>query len=285
MKLPSMRIALVAATALLSCGPGQRSNVVPDSGAPLDAPASRDTLLVADAGLSSEEFLSTYCATLAPCCARLALPTDGAACRAAAPSAPFRASMATDCLGALRASSDTCAHPLPPACGRAFTVAAASKRLGEPCATTQECLLSPQGPVTCAGAGLPSARCQVALAGKEGDGPCVGTVDGPLTVPAADPAAGSLKGYLCAVADGLWCDEASAKCAQTKPAGAPCVSFGECGPGRYCEDASGKCAARKNLGATCAVDEECPSAICGEDNKCAGPPLLDAAVARLCTSP
>jgi hypothetical protein len=273
-----MRSALVITLALVSCAGAARSGIVPDASAPGDA------LLTADAGLSPEQFLSAYCGLLAPCCARIASPTDGIACRSAAPSAPFRASMAGDCLTSLRdnPAADACTHPLPAACGRVFSVLAATKRLGEPCSRTEECLLSPQGPVTCAGAGVPAARCQVALAGKQGDGPCIATVDGPLTIPAADPAAGSLKGYLCAVADGLWCDDVTAKCVRSKTAGDRCTSFGECGAGRYCDDGSGKCAARKGLGDACAVDEECPFAICGEDNKCASPPALDAAVARLC---
>ena len=101
-------------------------------------------------------------------------------------------------------------------------------------------------PVACSGV------CQVRLTGNETDSPCVGTVDGPLTVPAADLAVGSIKGYLCHVADGLWCDDASHRCSRSKGPGAACASFGECGAGNYCDDGSGKCAARKREGAACA---------------------------------
>jgi hypothetical protein len=129
------------------------------------------------------------------------------------------------------------------------------------------------------------ARCQVLLRGKEGATPCVATVSGPVSVPAGDAEGNNIQGYLCHVADNLWCDDQGNRCAPVKRAGEPCTTFGECGAFLYCDDASGKCAARKSEGAACAVDEECPSTVCGEDNKCAPPLKIAPGIEKLCTRP
>jgi hypothetical protein len=239
----------------------------------------------AAAGLAAADFAAMYCALLVPCC------SDAAACRAAVEArTPYRPAMAEGCLAALRAASATptlCTAGFAAAtqtCERVFAAAVASKRLGEPCTDNEQCQLSPQGPVRCAGV-MGMGRCQVLLRGREGDTPCIATVGGPLTVPAGDSMGNGIKGYLCHVADGLWCDDASNRCAKIKPAGAACTSFGECGPVQTCDDASGKCAARRSEGAACDVDEQCPSTLCGEDNKCAPAPQLDQALAKLCAKP
>jgi len=201
---------------------------------------------------------------------------------------PYRPAMAEACLEAVRAgSSSLCTSGFrgaAPACQRVFAAKVATARLGQPCAQDQDCLLSPQGPVRCAGDnGM--GRCQVILPGRAGMGPCVATVSGPVTVPAGELTSTSVMGYSCNVADATWCDDVSGKCAPVEAVGAACTSFGECGPAGWCDDGTGKCVPRKAEGAACTVDEECPSTVCGEDNHCAPPPTVDAALMQLCATP
>jgi hypothetical protein len=253
-----------------------------DTAAPTDAPAPGPPDAATDR-LGRDDFVADYCARLAPCCAAIARATDGAACHSvtATMTDGFQPDLAEACLASLRLATATCTAAPPPACTRVFSGVLASRHPGEACHTTEECLLSPLGPVTCAGAGATAGHCQVVVRGHAGDTPCVGTVDGPLTVAARDPAPGP-KGYLCAIADGLWCDDDTHTCARSTGAGAACTTFGACGAAFTCDDGSGTCVPRKHQGEPCAVDEECPSAICGEDDKCAPPPVIGDAIARLC---
>jgi hypothetical protein len=287
-----MRWRELLALALLACGGRERSTVTPDGARPdVAVDAGAPDLPVdtapgpADTALGAAEFASMYCALLGPCCA------DAVQCRAAVGAlAPYRAAMADGCLAPLRAVSatpDFCTAgyaATAQACERVFAAVTASKRLGEPCTENAQCQLSPQGPVRCAGV-MGMGRCQVLMRGKEGSGPCVATVGGPLTVPAGDSMGNAIQGFLCHVADGLWCQDEGTQCAKTKPAGAACSSFGECGAGQYCDDVSGKCAARRAAGAACDVDEQCPSTLCGEDNRCAPPRMTDPAIAKVCVRP
>ena len=285
-----MKRALIA-VALLACGGRERATVPLDAAAPDASPgdaapdATRTPDAATDTALAAADFAAAFCTLLAPCC------PDAPRCRASvAAQAPYRAEMAEGCLAALRAAAGTpalCTAGFAASvqtCDRVFAPVIATRRLAEPCTTNGECQLSPQGPVRCAGE-MGMARCQVLLRGKEGDAPCVATVGGPLTVPAGDSAGNGIKGYLCHAADGLWCDDTGNRCAKTRPAGAACTSFGECGAAQTCDDASGKCAPRRGEGATCDVDEQCPSTICGEDNRCAPAPAVDPALAKLCATP
>jgi hypothetical protein len=281
-------MAAALAAAFLACSGGDGGSApsdastsdaaVEDGSAPAGDPAP-------DGGVSAVEFAVRYCDLLAACC------PDRPQCREVQGGrAPYRAAMAEGCLAALQAVAATptfCTAGFAAAaqaCQRVFAAVVASKRLGEPCTEEEECLLSPQGPVRCAGV-TGKGHCLVLLPGKEGDGPCLATVGGPLTIAAGESVGGGQKGYLCHVADGLWCSEASSKCEKTKGTGAACTSFGECGTSLHCDDASGRCAPRRDEGATCDVDEQCPSTICGEDNQCAPPPAVDPALARSCLRP
>jgi hypothetical protein len=280
---------LLLGLALAGCGATARPPL-DGAGAPPDAAIAADATAApgdrATDVLGRDDFITDYCGRLGPCCAAIARPSDGAACRslAATMTAGFQPELAEACLTSLRLSAAPCTGALPPACTRVFSGVVASRQLGATCTSNEECLLSSLGPVTCAGAGQTAGHCQVVVRGHAGDAPCVGTADGPLTVPARDPAAGP-KGYLCATADGVWCDDEAKACARSKGAGAACTTFGECGSTFTCDDGTGTCVVRKHQGDACMVDEECPSTICGEDNKCAPPPAIGEAVGRLCGMP
>jgi hypothetical protein len=278
----------LAALGALACGSSERppqpsrdAGQAPDLAAPDVGGAEAP---VADASLEIADFAARYCGLLAPCC------PDQDRCRQGVQAmTPYRPAMADACLEALRAPATPsfCTRgymAAAPACQRVFAGKVATQRLGQPCSQTEDCLLSPQGPVRCAGeSGM--SRCQVILAGQTGQGPCVATVSGLVTVPAGDPTSSSIMGYACDVANATWCDDVSGKCAPVKATGSACTSFGECGPSGYCDDGTGKCVPRKDEGDACTVDEECPSTFCGEDNRCAPAPTVDPALNQLCARP
>jgi hypothetical protein len=281
------RIVTLALTGLLGatgCGGGPRPPTAPSDGASPDVATpdlgTRDQ--PADGPLSVSAFAARYCALLAPCC------PDQDRCRQAVEAmSPYQAAMAGACLETVRAAPQLCTRGFAaaaPICQRVFAAKVATQRLGQPCVQNEDCLLSPQGPVRCAGPGG-MGRCQVVLPGVAGSTPCVATSGGPLTVPGGDPTSTAIMGYLCDVASGLWCDDMSGKCLTSKTTGAPCTSFGECGPTGRCDDGSGKCVPRAAEGAACDVDEACPSTVCGEDNRCAPPPAVDPALVQLCAAP
>jgi hypothetical protein len=294
--------SLLLVAALVACGEAARPPApTPDGGVVRDAatadrasadlpPASPD--LAADLpALAASEFVGRYCGFLGPCCQRAGLPGDGARCRGSlegATGGPYHAPTAEACLMALREASAApafCTEGYLAAarlCDRVFAPVLAGKRPGDPCARAEECLLSAQGPVTCAGVGLGMGRCQVKARGKEGEGPCVGTVDGALTVAGGAPNETAARAYLCHVADGLWCDEGTRKCLRAKGAGEACSGFGECGAAHHCDDARLRCVPRLGAGAACTVDEQCQSVFCGEDNRCGPAPEVDGTLVRSC---
>jgi hypothetical protein len=247
----------------------------------------------ADAGaLTADAFVASYCALLAPCCGLVNLPTDGVRCRALVgelAAKPYRAGTAEACLGVLRGAAPAATAAFchdgflaaAATCARVFTDVVASKHLGEPCATNDDCLLT-RANVTCAKTTSGAGRCQSKEAGAEGSIPCGGTVNGQLTIPAAVTTDAPAKVYLCDVAAGLWCNDDTHACTKSKALGAPCAHFGECGAAAACNDASGTCAPRVPDGTTCDVDEVCQSVYCGEDNTCTRPPAIDGTLARLC---
>jgi hypothetical protein len=209
------------------------------------------------------EFVAAYCARAEACCAQAGLPRP-ASCATALAASPgtFRAGMASACLAALSAS---CAGFASQSCDRVFSAVTATRHRGDACASDDECLLSSDGTVKCA-----AGHCQFTVPGKPGDSPCAGTASGQLTIPIASlPTAPTA--YLCRIEEGVFCSDDSGACTVTKPAGAACASFGECGAGQYCQDPAGRCAPRVAEGAPCTVDEQCPSTVCAETNLCGRP--------------
>jgi hypothetical protein len=292
---------LVAGALLLSCGGG------------------------GGAGTSSE-FIASYCDLLAPCCAMANRKADGKQCRAllgAFAPTMYDARAGQTCLNELRAASgkaDFCTSDLNNvSCDGAFPQSAAgTKKPGETCTEDDDCAPSAEGRVECqhlSSGGAEIRKCQLQVTGKEGDQPCVGTVEANGT--SFSFGTGSdipTRGYLCRVADGLHCDWKTNVCTRFKAVGTDCATMDECGPTAFC-DSTRKCAARKNAGeactggfgraecveaaycqaasmtcaaklgngAACTGDEECKSTSC-VNGKCEGDVPLDFGLALLCGS-
>src|SRR5205823_665814 len=168
---------LVALAAALAVGCGSKS-APPDAAAPppdvapAGGPAAADSAVAA--GLALDDFVARYCDRLGPCCALASLPSGAGACRTmtrAAAGSGYRAGTAASCLAALDASAGTpafCTDGYTRAarvCDRVFSAVVATQHPGDPCAHDEECLLSSEGSVSCAGAAAGMGRCQFELPG------------------------------------------------------------------------------------------------------------------------
>ncbi|MDX2020971.1 MAG: hypothetical protein SF187_12090 [Deltaproteobacteria bacterium] len=260
---------------------------------------------------TASEFASSYCGLLKPCCAMAGLATDGKQCEAFIGffSTGYNADKGRACLDELRANSqksDFCdLNPTSSAtCDGVFTSASGKKKPGETCEDDDECAASAEGEVDCATEFVNNARiqkCQVQVRGKEGDGPCTGTVDGSLTsFGGAESTDVPAKAFLCYVADGLSCSSKTGVCTKIQPiggacqssfqsyqcvdeaycdttkmmcvaklaVGAPCSFVSTCVDAAYCDEATDVCVARRANAAACDNDDQCLSDNC-VNGKCA----------------
>jgi hypothetical protein len=251
-----------------------------------------------------EEFASSYCDLIKPCCAAAGLPGDGKQCRAVFTAfsglGTFNEAAADQCLSELRQASsrgDFCAGNYdPPSCNQVLGEDRGNKKPGETCTEDEDCATSPEGETSCQRASTGGAeirKCQVQVKGVEGSSPCVATVDGSTTISSSSFGATDVaaKGYLCYVSDGLTCRAGT--CVKIEQVGGMCTSSvaRECVAAAYCDTAKKMCAQRKSAGAACTGgffnDQECAAgtycadgtkvctalaakgAACTEDDACA----------------
>jgi hypothetical protein len=256
-------------------------------------------------------FINQYCDVYGPCCA-----ATGRTCRSTLTTflglflaATYGQAAGETCLAALREAAKqpgfcetskdkpiACA----PALGQTGTVAP-----GAACAVTNDCAPSPEGSVDCFHPNTTSF-CQVQIRGHAGDGPCVWTADvGSFSGSGFTAQDGIARGYLCYLADGLFCDLgtgcaarrgpggaclgnescadtafcdytlAGGTCVARKPADARCVGEDECAKGYYCKSSAGTCSPKLPERAVCATGAECLSALC-DNSACGEGPRLTA---------
>lgn len=224
--------------------------------------------LMAAVGCQGEEadpvsrFAAAYCDTIQPCCAQAGLPTDGRHCRSmvafASGKGPFSATNADACLAAMRvaaARGDLCGAGFDnesPACEAAF-LGSASKKPGEVCQEHGDCAASSEGPVFCVAAlvgVVESRRCQVQLRGQVGDAPCLGTRHGAVVQSGGAVTGVAPRGYICDVADDLFCDGGTMECTALTPVGGTCRGgvASRCVLSAQCDTTQGQCVARTGEG-------------------------------------
>lgn len=201
-------------------------------------------------------FLDDYCAIVEGCCGRAfnrARDIPGCKARATAldPKMLADAAARADCLTQLRAAApaaDFCSdfgNIDQPACpGTSRKALTGSKKVGDACAETAECAPSFEGIVACEGV------CQLTRRGKEGDGPCVATIEATLETRLEGDAPGP-EVFECFVRDGLVCDPGSTKCMRPIALGGACASSASCERVAYCDAGTKKCATRKANGSSC----------------------------------
>jgi hypothetical protein len=217
-------------------------------------------------------FISKYCELFSPCCQMAGLPTDGNQCRtflgAFTAAGDYDRSAGEACLADLSAMSgkaDFCAAGgNSDACDRVFNGGGGgSKKPGEACTEDSDCAPSSEGKVECQSRtvmGMEKRICQVQIRGKEGDTPCVGTVDGNITSFSYSGTSMDIpsRGFLCYMSDGLRCDSTAGACVKLKAAGEMCSGSSiECVKTTYCDFTMRKCLDRKPAGAPCASSTEC----------------------------
>lgn len=222
---------------------------------------------------AKEAFLADYCEITSECCNRvLSLPKDDPTCKQRVvrldPSMVDDAQARTDCLAQLRrvaALTDFCTDfgnldlsACPDARRKELAASAASgKKLGDACAADVECAPSFEGVVACNGV------CQVTKRGKDGDGPCVATVDGDVETRLEGDVSGG-EAFVCFLRDELVCDPAGKKCIKPVAIGGACSDSGACVRSAFC-DGGEKCATRKASGSSCKEGEcqgDCVDGFC-----------------------
>ena len=275
-----------------------------------------------------DDFIAKYCAEFSPCCAKAGRPTDGAACRAifgALTPPGYDPAAGNACLAEVQAAAssptfcDNTGNVPAPSCDMVFAKTGGTLQPGAPCTQDAECALSAEGKVICASLyknGAEIRKCQVQIAGKSGDSPCAGTVDGNITFFSGSSTATDVapKAYLCDVATGVYCDSSTEACVAIgqigdmcsansgsygcvktaycdsvtktctakKVVGDACTSFPDpCAAGNYCDDATLKCTVALDDGAPCMSGRTCASGSC-VNGKCAKAGSTDIGLAFLC---
>lgn len=238
---------------------------------------------------ASSAFISEYCEILATCCTVTARPFDQKNCRNflgySAAGATFDADAADACLAESRAldcsRADTASQSEDSPCDRVYAKdGKGGAGLGETCEFDQDCAPSTEGKVSCASRFENDewiSSCQVKLAGKQGDGPCV------TANASATPAP---RVYECDAA--LYCDTDTEKCTQRPAVGEACDGSDQCEATAYCSsdlicvtsategeacgerfcasdlycDDTSRCVPTKASGSPCESFSECTSGFC-----------------------
>lgn len=234
-----------------------------------------------------------YCDYLAqPCCAPANLAYNKAACRAkvgsmflAAPKvANYDPAKGKACLDALSLTintgkcqdsptdssaegrcstgSNSASGIGSPACGWLDdTGTTGTKKLGETCANSKDCVKSPLGEVSCTSYtadGVTTKFCQVWATSYEGEG----CNDGWPSSTVANPTVA----HECASGAGLRCDYVNKVCVALKTDGESCAADDECICGDWC--AKGNCAPQLKNGAPCTVSDDPGQHACAKGHYC-----------------
>jgi hypothetical protein len=223
---------------------------------------------------TSSDFVASFCALATTCCRTVNPSSDGSQCRAFygafASAQRYSPGAGEACLTELRAASgrsDFCPGITTnaPSCQGVFANGGGgggSRKPGEECSADGDCATSSEGRVRCQSLYVMSAvmkRCQLQVKGKEGDNPCVGTVDGSTTSYfSSNRTEIPTRGFLCYVSDGIRCDSTSGACVKIHQVGEACSGgSNECVKTAYCDTVQRKCAERKPAGSPCTSTTQC----------------------------
>lgn len=217
----------------------------------------------------AQEFVDAYCAEVVKCCNQHGLSTSGQSCKSLMSRGTYNATAGKACLAEIDAqvaSGTFCDGPGPAynpnsPCHLVTQGPRGNVPPGGCCNKDMDCAASAEGEVICAQTVLNAVevrKCQVQIAGKNGDTPCVGMRDrSGYVTPMGDLTELPARGYVCDTADGLQC--ANGACIALTPLGGTCRFADECVPAAYCDYSQYRCAAQSALGATCPgmYDGEC----------------------------
>ena len=226
----------------------------------------------------SQSFINQLCDLYAPCCGKVNQPTDGARCRAFygafLGNQQYDGTKGNACLTEVQALSgapDFCdnAGGKAPSCKKAFKGAGGGAgQPGQDCSKDGDCASSAEGEVSCASSYSSNATtksCQVQIDGKAGDMPCIYTRDGNSSFSTSfssdgdgGPTRPAARGYICDLANGVFCNSKTKACAKVQDVGGDCepyVSEG-CVKTAYCSASTKKCVARLAVGEDCSNNSQ-----------------------------
>ena len=225
-------------------------------------------LLAAACGKNdAENFADSYCAEVAKCCTQAGISSNGQVCHMLFSGGSYNATAGQACLNEMNAkvaAGTFCSdNGTSTTCNQVYsTGASGSKKPGDTCEQDSDCASSAKGKVTCASLYTGSEnwiyKCQVQIAGKAGDGPCLGTQDGDIFSSFSTSTVLPSEGYVCNTADGVQC--ATGTCVALSAVGQSCDYSSNCVRDAFC-DSNSHCTSRAAAGATCkGVDsDECTS--------------------------
>jgi hypothetical protein len=232
---------------------------------------------------TTDSFITQYCSLYSTCCQEAGLPTDGRQCRllftAIEGVGTYDPNAGSMCLSGLRAlPSDMFCSQMRSvsACNHVYkTPNSGTKAPGEPCMNDNDCAPSMDGQVKCAfgfAAMAETQTCQVQIVGKEGDSPCIGTIDGNITS-SSGTGMPPARGYTCDLANNLLCDSMTMKCTRVQDVGGHCTFNSSldnpCVKTAYCDVSKMQCAMRLSVGSMCqAGSNQCvEEAYCDSNSK------------------
>lgn len=262
------------------------------------------------ASVGEQQFVGSYADTICnaapPCCRDRGVPYDKARCMTVvmgfaqaqlnetrANNRRYDPRAAGQCLAAIRASGKTCGALVAlddeDVCSGVFTGAA---KPGEPCKSSNDCLPTTEGKMSCLYAANTSSDkgvCQVRKQGRAGD-LCGDQADSGMAVDCTGdeslycggtpstcrplPQAGESCFLLCGKSS--FCN--AGRCVARTPAGAPCETQNPfaptCADGLFCDPSAKACAAKRIPGSACATNDECQTGnckalVCSKDTRAA----------------
>lgn len=221
-----------------------------------------------------ETFIKSYCGSLVGCCqpaGRRKADDCTAILRAKKPDLQFDRAKGDACLEEIqkRPIAEMCKDTgsKAPSCRAALADKSGPKKSGEPCVKRSDCTTLPEGDVTCSNE-VGGAICEVTIVGKEGDGPCLGTMENGVLYEQAQGTRAP-RAFTCDTGAGVYCNRTTQKCEKIGDVGGACErgTVRACVRAAYC-DATGKCAPRVAVDASCATAECVREAKCDATQKC-----------------
>ena len=223
---------------------------------------------------AAEKFNDTFCSYVGGCCKQLGLSGNANTCgqfmSLASAGGHYDSKRGDACLAEMKAEvaagtfCSASSASAPSACDSVYSGGTSgNKKPGDPCNVDGDCAPSTEGKVVCASLFINNAfvdKCQVQIAGKAGDTPCLGTQEGGVfsNTFSGTPTDVLARGYVYDTANGVFCNGATNACVALLSAGAPCIGSSECLRTTYCKSPPDVCTARVASGDACSPTDDSP---------------------------
>jgi hypothetical protein len=223
--------------------------------------------------LASEDgYAQGYCTAYAQCCSKIGKTANSTTCQRDLTSRgsyeQYNPTVGTKCLNEINAAQQksTLCNLDPndtPSCDSVYSEngGTGTKQPGEACDSTEDCAPSSEGTSGCQSFfnnNVTTRICQVRIDGKEGDKPCVGTKQGNATISYGSQNEAQPRGYVCDVANGVYCSQTTQTCTKIPDVGEACDTGTQyaCVSTAFCDYTAKKCVARLAVGADCTTNSQ-----------------------------